>query len=369
MRILVTGARGFIGQNLCLKLTEEGHQVLAFGRDSNESVLFKMIQEADAVCHLAGANRPQSETEFEEVNCVFTRRLCELAERGGKLLPIVFTSSSQVGKNKKSYARSKQQAEKILIEYGRRTGAPVKILRLPNVFGKWCRPNYNSVVATFCHNIAHDIQISIHDASRKMQLIYVDDLAQDLIRMLKSGLAGNVYVTLGPVYETTVGDLAQDLREFRNWQDSRMVGKVGCGYHRALYSTYLSYLPTNRFSYRIKSHRDARGLFCEILKTPDSGQVSFFTALPGSTRGGHYHHSKNEKFLVVKGSAKFRFRHLLTGVRFELETSDVQPEIVETIPGWTHDITNSGDSEMVVVLWANELFDPANPDTFRMPVQ
>jgi UDP-2-acetamido-2,6-beta-L-arabino-hexul-4-ose reductase len=196
----------------------------------------------------------------------------------------------------------------------------------------------------------------------------VDDLVHDLIRIFNSGLAGDIYVTSGPVYETTVGDLAQDLLEFRNWQDSLLVSKVGSGYHRALYSTYLSYLPTNRFSYRVQPHRDERGLFCEILKTPSCGQVSYFTVLPGSRRGGHYHHSKNEKFLVVKGRAKFRFRNLLTGERFELETSDVQPEIVETIPGWTHDITNSGDSEMVVVLWANELFDPANPDTFHMPI-
>jgi UDP-2-acetamido-2,6-beta-L-arabino-hexul-4-ose reductase len=369
MKILVTGARGFIGQNLGLQLAEQGHQVLAFGRDSDESVLLAMLQEADTVCHLAGVNRPQTEEEFEEVNYGLTRRLCELAAQTGKSLPIVFSSSSQVGENESAYARSKEQAENLVIDYGRRTDAPVKILRLPNVFGKWCRPNYNSVVATFCHNIAHDLQISIHDASRKLRLIYVDDLVHDLIRIFKDGLAGDIYGTAGPVYETTVGELAHDLQEFHKGHDSLMVGEVGRGYHRALYSTYLSYLPTNRFSYRVKPHRDARGVFCEMLKTSASGQVSFFTALPGVTRGGHYHHSKNEKFLVVKGRAKFRFRQLLTGERHELEASAEQPEIVETIPGWTHDITNIGDSEMVVVLWANELFDRANPDTFSMPVQ
>jgi UDP-2-acetamido-2,6-beta-L-arabino-hexul-4-ose reductase len=369
MKILVTGAHGFIGKNLGLQMAEQGHQMLAVRRDLDESMLLAMLREADAICHLAGANRPQTEAEFEEVNCGLTRRLCELAAQTGKSLPIVFSSSSQVGENENPYARSKQQAEDIVIDHGRRTGAPVKILRLPNVFGKWCRPNYNSVVATFCHNIAHDLQISIHDASRKLRLVYVDDLVQDLIRMFKNEFAGDVYRTASPIYETTVGELANDLQEFHKGRDNLMVGEVGRGYHRALYSTYLSYLPVNRFSYRIRAHRDARGVFCEMLKTPASGQVSFFTALPGVTRGGHYHHSKNEKFLVLKGRARFRFCQLLTVERYELETSDEQPEIVETIPGWAHDITNVGESEMLVLLWANELFDRSNPDTFSMPVQ
>jgi UDP-2-acetamido-2,6-beta-L-arabino-hexul-4-ose reductase len=368
MKILVTGAHGFIGRNLGQQLIERGHQVLAFGRDSDESALSAMLREADAVCHLAGANRPKTETEFEEVNCGLTQRLCELAAQAGKPLPIVLSSSSQVEEHESLYACSKQQAEDIVIDYGRRTGAPVKILRLPNVFGKWSRPNYNSVVATFCHNITHGLEICINDASRKLRLIYVDDLVNDLIRMLKEGLAGDVYGTSGPVYETTVGELALDLLEFHKGRDNLMVGEVGCGYYRALYSTYLSYLPTDRFAYRVPVHRDARGVFCEMLKTPDSGQISFFTALPGITRGGHYHHTKNEKFLVVKGRAKFRFRQLLTGERHEIETSDEQPEIVETIPGWTHDITNIGDAEMVVVLWANEIFDRARPDTYNCPL-
>ncbi|MDA1075341.1 MAG: NAD-dependent epimerase/dehydratase family protein [Proteobacteria bacterium] len=369
MKILVTGTRGFIGQNLALQLAEQGHQALAFGRDSDESMLLALLREADGVCHLAGANRPRTEIEFEEINCGLTRRLCELAEQTGKILPIVFSSSSQVGENESPYARSKQQAEKIVIDYGKRAGVSVKILRLPAVFGKWCRPNYNSVVATFCHNIANGLQVSIHDASRQLRLIYVDDLVHDLIRMFKNGLTGEIYGTVAPVYKTTVGELAHDLQEFHRGHDSLMVGDVGLGYHRALYSTYLSYLPTSRFSYRVPVHRDVRGVFCEMLKTPTSGQISFFTALPGITRGKHYHHSKNEKFLVVKGRARFRFRQLLTGERHELETSDEQPEIVETIPGWTHDITNVGDAEMVVVLWANELFDRANPDTFSIPVE
>lgn len=368
MKILVTGAHGFIGRNLSLGLAEQGHKVLTFGRDSDERGLFVMLREADAICHLAGINRSQTKTEFEEVNCGLTRRLCRLAAQTGKSLPIVFSSSSQVGENESHYAQTKQQAENIVIDYGQRTGAPVKILRLPNVFGKWCRPNYNSVVATFCYNITRDLQIDVHDASHMLRLIYVDDLVQDLICMFKNGLMGKVYETVGPVYGTTVGELAQDLRHFHEGHDSLRVGKVGIGYHRALYSTYLSYLPVSRFSYRIPVHRDARGVFCEMLKTPASGQVSFFTALPGVTRGGHYHHSKNEKFLVVKGRARFRFRQLLSGERYELDTSDVQPEIVETIPGWTHDITNIGTDEMVVMLWANEIYDCAKPDTYTCPV-
>ena len=252
-----------------------------------------------------------------------------------------------------------------------RTGAVAHLFRLPNVFGKWCRPNYNSAVATFCHNIARGLPIQINDPAAPVTLVYVDDVVERFIELMDGADAAvdaEGFATVTPQYTTTVGELARLIETFRASRDTLVTERVGTGLVRALYSTYVSYLPPELFAYTVPMHGDARGVFVEMLKTPDCGQFSFFTAHPGITRGGHYHHTKTEKFLVIKGEARFKFRHMQTGETHELVTSGAKAEIVETVPGWTHDITNIGSDEMVVMLWANEVFDRAKPDTYACPL-
>ena len=250
-------------------------------------------------------------------------------------------------------------------------GTSVHVFRLPNVFGKWCKPNYNSAVATFCHNITRDLPVEINDPNANVTLIYVDDVLDRFIDLMDGADAipdADGFETVAPQYTVTVGELVRQITAFRECRGSLVVDHVGKGFMRALYATYVSYLPVERFAYEVPQYGDARGVFVEMLKTPDCGQFSYFTAHPGITRGGHYHHTKTEKFLVIKGQARFRFRHMQTGQVHELETRGEKPEIVETVPGWTHDITNIGQDEMVVMLWANEIFDRARPDTYACPV-
>jgi UDP-2-acetamido-2,6-beta-L-arabino-hexul-4-ose reductase len=259
-------------------------------------------------------------------------------------------------------------AEEALISLEKDTGSPVYLYRLPNVFGKWSRPNYNSAVATFCHNIANDLPVQINDPASVINLVYIDDVIQNFLRLLQEQPAGVVWPEVSPAYKITVGELAEQIRVFKSGRESMVTEPVGVGFTRALYSTYLSFLRPEQFTYPLTAHADARGRFVEMLKTKDSGQFSFFTAHPGITRGGHYHHSKNEKFLVIQGKARFGFRHVVTGETYELFTEGEKPEVVETVPGWSHDITNIGDNEMIVMLWANEIFDRQHPDTVTFKV-
>lgn len=373
MRVLVTGANGFIGKNLLLYLQEKGGiEVVPFTREHNADDLPELLKGVDWVFHLAGINRPETPGEFVTGNTELTERLCRAIKACGRQVPVVYTSSIQAELDN-DYGRSKRAAEDILLALQQDTGNPVYIYRLPNVFGKWARPNYNSVVATFCHNIARDLPIQINDPSAVIRLVYVDDVI-DSFMVLLAGVESintrieNSYVEIAPEYRLTVGELAEQLNRFKATRDNLITEPVGTGLVRALYATYVSYLPPERFTYPVPQHRDARGVFVEMLKTPDAGQFSFFTAPPGITRGGHYHHSKTEKFLVIKGKARFRFRHMVTGEFYELHTSGERSEIVETVPGWTHDVTNVGDDELICMLWANEIFDRNKPDTFTCPV-
>jgi UDP-2-acetamido-2,6-beta-L-arabino-hexul-4-ose reductase len=248
---------------------------------------------------------------------------------------------------------------------------PVHVFRLPNVFGKWCKPNYNSAVATFCHNIARGIPIQVNDPAALVTLVYVDDVIARFMQLMDGADAcrdTGGSEAIAPQYTTTVGELARQIQAFKHSRSTLMTDRVGTGLLRALYATYVSYLPPELFTYTVPQYGDTRGVFAEMLKTPDCGQFSYFTAHPGITRGGHYHHSKTEKFLVIKGQARFKFRHMHTGETYDLNTSGDKAEVVETVPGWTHDITNVGPEEMVVMLWANEIFDRARPDTFTCPV-
>jgi UDP-2-acetamido-2,6-beta-L-arabino-hexul-4-ose reductase len=263
---------------------------------------------------------------------------------------------------------SKKAAETSLLAFAERSGNPAYVLRLPNVFGKWCRPNYNSAVATFCHNVARGLPIRIDNPAAPLALVYIDDVVAGIVDLLDAGDGVSGFREIGPVYRTTVGAVADLILRFRDDRAQALIETVGEGLTRALYATYVAALPTDAFSYPLVPHIDPRGAFSEMLKTRNSGQISVFTAHPGVTRGGHYHHTKTEKFLVVKGEARFKFRHMLTGETHEIRTSDAEPTVVETVPGWTHDITNIGDDTLICVLWANEIFDRQRPDTIQEAV-
>lgn len=368
MKVLVTGANGFIGKNLQMHLQEKGgFEVVPFTREHTEQDLPGLLDGVDWVVHLAGINRPQDPAEFTTGNVGLTQALCNAVQATGRYIPIIFSSSIQAERDN-DYGNSKREAEEALLALHEATGNPVYLYRLANVFGKWARPNYNSAVATFCHNIARDMPVQINDPDAVITLVYVDDVIASFLSLLGGEPQNGPFVDVEPVYQITVGELASQLNRFKATRANLITEPVGTGLVRALYSTYVSYLPPERFTYTVPQHGDERGVFVEMLKTPDAGQFSFFTAHPGITRGGHYHHSKTEKFLVIKGKACFRFRHMLTGEFYELFTDGAKPEIVETVPGWTHDITNVGDDELVCMLWANEIFDRNNPDTFACPV-
>ncbi len=370
MKVLVTGTDGFIGKNLLARFAEMAYiEALRFSRQNSEQELPELIAAADAIIHLAGINRPLSPEEFAIGNTGLTTTISQLLINTKRTIPVLFASSTQAALDN-PYGSSKRTAEQALRQYGEQTGAAVTIYRLPNVFGKWCKPNYNSAVATFCHNIANGLPITIHDPKSPMTLVHVDDVINDFIQVLlhTPNLNKQAFRAVAPEYHTTVGELAQQIEGFRNSRNTLITSKVGTGLLRALYSTYVSYLPTTDFTYSVPKYGDQRGVFVEMLKTLDAGQFSFFTAHPGITRGGHYHHTKTEKFLVIKGKARFGFRHILTDETYALETDGDNPQIVETIPGWAHDITNIGTDEMIVMLWANEIFDRSRPDTFAHPV-
>lgn len=376
MKVLITGANGFIGKNLQLHLAERKDvEAVCFTRNDAAANLPELLEGVDFVFHLAGVNRPKDQAEFVSGNVDLTLALCQAvsevaAATIGKKIPIVYASSIQANCDN-PYGRSKHSAEQALFSLAENHQIPVHIFRLPNVFGKWCKPNYNSAVATFCHNIARDLPIQLNDPAAPITLVYVDDVIARFIQLMDGAdacVGTDGFSTVVPQYTATVGALAHWVQTFKDSRNTLMTERVGAGLMRALYATYVSYLPVESFIYSLPRHADQRGEFVEMLKTPDCGQFSYFTAHPGITRGGHYHHTKTEKFLVIRGQAKFKFRHMQSGQTYELLTSGDKAEVVETVPGWTHDITNIGNDEMVVMLWANEVFDPERPDTFHCAV-
>lgn len=359
-RVLITGSAGFIGKNLTCRLGELGsYEISPFVRGDNLDSI--NIGSIDVVVHLAGENRPLDEADFQLVNADLTKSLCELLKKSGRHIPILFSSSSQATQNN-PYGLSKLAAEKIIEKYTRETGSPAYIFRLPGVFGKWSKPNYNSVVSTFCHNIAREQEIKINNPDTKIELVYIDDVVDEFLRILDENPDGLNFVDIQPRYEISLRELADKILSFGNCRTALMTERVGKGLVRALYSTYISYLPKEKFVYDVPIHSDERGSFVEMLKTPDCGQFSFFTVHPGVTRGSHYHHSKTEKFLVVRGSVLMRFRNIMNGETYKARISSDKPQIIDSIPGWVHDITNDGNEDAVVMLWANEVFDENHPD-------
>jgi len=366
--VAVTGANGFLGRNLVQRLRERGFELRCVPHTASGEELRALLTDVRIVFHLAGVTRPEEISGFTAGNEESTRAVCDTLIALGRPTPLVYASSIQAILDN-PYGRSKRAAEVIVADYARTAAAPTFNFRLPNVFGKWGRPDYNSVVATFCYNIARGLPIVISDPAAPLSLAYVDDVVEKFIAIADELPAqGDVNCTVAPVYQTTVGEVAEQIQVFRRSRQTLVASRVGTGFIRALHSTYVSYLAPADFAYPLVEHTDARGAFVEMMRTPDCGQFSFFTAHPGVTRGSHYHHSKTEKFLVVEGRARFRFRHLLTNETFEILASGDEPVIVETVPGWVHDITNIGDSKMVAILWANEVFDEDRPDTIAAKV-
>jgi UDP-2-acetamido-2,6-beta-L-arabino-hexul-4-ose reductase len=365
--IAVTGANGFLGANLVVRLTEDGHEVRPITRETAPSDAGTALGEAEIIFHLAGVNRPDDEGEFLRSNRDYTSLVAQHVAAGGNR-PFIIYSSSAKALDDSPYGNSKLAGEQILLELAAAGQATVSIWRLPNLFGKWSRPNYNSVVATFCHNAARQVPLRIDDSNARLSLLYVDDLIDQWRALIARPPMESGFAEPKHVYRATVGDLAGMIQQFADCRMRGTVLDVGSGLSRALYASFIAALPSDSASYPLDARKDPRGSFVEVLKTPSSGQISYFTAHPGVTRGGHYHHSKVEKFLVAHGTGRFRFRHVRSGERFELTSSAAEPLMIETIPGWAHDVTNVGEGELVVLTWANERFDPERPDTYSLPL-
>lgn len=371
MKVLITGADGFIAKNLRLFLKENSnYDIINFSKKNSQSELYDLVAKSDFIFHLAGVNRSKNPEEFNLGNEDMTLKLCEAIKKCKKKIPIVYSSSIKVDE-KTPYGLSKLNTENLLSDFGKKYKNQVYIYRLPNVFGKWCKPNYNSVVSTFCHNIIHDIPITINNSEDLINLVYIDDVINDFLKLInnfKKDIDFINYKSINPVYQITVGELAKQISSFKKNRASSLLGCFGKELTRALYSTYISYLSKEEFSYPIKQQIDQRGTFMEMLKTSNCGQFSCFTLLPQMTRGNHYHHSKTEKFLVIQGHALFKFLNLDTLDTYEKTVKSNNPVIIDTIPGWAHSIKNIGDEEMVVMLWANEIYDPLRPDTHKYKI-
>ncbi|WP_283129476.1 NAD-dependent epimerase/dehydratase family protein [Allofournierella massiliensis] len=368
--ILITGAGGFIGKNLVATLKTAGYtDLMLFERDDTPETLADYAARAGFVFHLAGINRPKNPSEFYAGNAGLTETLLALLDKAGNKAPVLVTSSTQATLDN-DYGKSKAQAEQAIFAHGQTTGAPVYVFRLPGVFGKWCRPNYNSVVATFCHNSANGLPLSVRDPEYRLPLVYIDDVVASFVAALDGNcIREGDYCVVPVVHETTLGHLAETIEGFaRNRETLDVPDQTPGSLEQKLYSTWLSYLPADRFSYPLNMHCDNRGSFTEFLHTPAHGQVSINISRPGIVKGNHWHHSKNEKFLVVKGTGVIRFRALNSTEVIEYHVSGDKLEVVDIPTGYTHNIENVGEDDMVTVMWANEVFDPDHPDTFFLPV-
>ncbi len=372
MKVLVTGAKGFIGKNLITVLErKEGVTVLPFDIDTPTEMLEEYCKECDFVYNLAGVNRPEHVEEFMEGNFGFATTLIETLKKYGNNCPVMNSSSIQAALDN-PYGKSKKAGEDMLFAYGQETGAPVYIYRFPNVFGKWCRPNYNSAVATFCYNIARDLPIQVNDRSTVMHLVYIDDVVEELLQALDSHPHVNAdgYCYVPVEHEISLGEIVDLLYSFKESRKSLMIPNMTeNSIEKKLYSTYLSYLPEDSFSYPLLMHEDARGSFTEILKSVDRGQVSINISKPGITKGNHWHHTKNEKFVVVSGKGVIRFRKIGSDEIIEYHVSGDKLEVVDIPTGYTHSIVNEGDSDMVTLMWCNECFNPEKPDTIYEMVE
>lgn len=369
MNILVTGANGFIGKNLISWLERQDNiKILTFDRENNTNELENLLAIADIVYHLAGVNRPQTEDEFKTGNTDLTADLCNMLLQHGRPIPIFLASSTQALLDN-PYGISKRQAEDLVIRYAAQSGASVSIYRLTNVFGKWCRPNYNSVVATFCHHIAHNLPITISDPARELELVYIDDVVKAFLSDLTAANpAGVTYRTVSPSHTITLGCLADLIRSFLDARHTLNIPDFSNPLVGKLYGTYLSYLPEDNFSYKLDQKCDPRGCLAEFAKSPTFGQIFVSRTAPGVTRGHHYHHTKAEKFLVLEGEAMIRFRHLHSDQVIEYPVRGEDFRVVDIPTGYTHSIENIGARELITLFWASEVFNLGQPDTCFEPV-
>lgn len=369
MKILVTGAKGFIGKNLIAELRNRKYDdIFEYDRETDPFLLGEYCKEADFVFHLAGVNRPKEKSEFMEGNFGFTSDLLDSLKKHNNTCPVMISSSIQAELDN-PYGESKKAGEDLLISYGEETGAKVLIYRFPNVFGKWCRPDYNSAVATFCHNIANDLPIQVNDSSIVMNLVYIDDVVNEL----NDALEGNenkvdLFCEVPVVHTITLGEIVDLIYSFKKSREDRSIPNMSDSFTKKLYSTYLSYLPKNQFSYVLKMNVDQRGSFTEFIKTPDRGQVSVNISKPGITKGNHWHHTKNEKFLVVSGKGVIRFRRIDSDEVIEYFVSGDKMEVVDIPTGYVHNITNMGNSDLITIMWANETYNPKDADTHYLEV-
>jgi len=365
-KIIVTGSEGFVARNLIVALERlDGVEVLPFNRRHGLEVLNQYLEETDFIFHLAGVNRPKQIEEFDSGNRGLTEYLATALVKQGRAVPIVFSSSVQAG-NGSPYGQSKLAAEKCLLEYGARMHVEVFPIRLPNLFGKWSRPNYNSVVSSFCYNVVHGLTLEISDRQNRLDLAYIDDVVELFLSIFLDGQLPDEPIL--PIIKTTLGELADLINSFSEQRTSALIPQMGDKLTRELYTTYLSYLERDSFVYDLCVYNDNRGSLFELFKSEGFGQIFVSKTFPGITRGNHYHDSKVEKFCVVQGQAKVAFRHIEEDVSFSFCVHGGQIQIVDIPPGYTHSITNIGNDEMIVLFWANEIFNPAMPDTYYSEV-
>ena len=367
MKILVTGSKGFIGKNLCYQLENEKHEIFRYDLGNTVEELASMIEEVDFIFHLAGINRPQNVEEFYKGNSDLTKTIIELIEKGQHRIPILLSSSIQAAMEN-DYGKSKLQAEEHIYEYGIKNDIPVYIYRLANVFGKWSKPNYNTVIATFCYKIARGEAIEINDPGKEVSFVYIDDVVKSFISCLEVPINKERYLGIQPIYTKTLQELADLIYSYKKSRDNFEIISVNDEFSKKLYSTYLSFLAEDDFSYPSINHMDDRGSFSELFKGSTFGQVSINISKPGITKGNHWHHTKTEKFVVVKGKGLIRFRKIDSDDIIEYPVSGDEIQIVDIPPGYTHSIVNTGEEDLVTIIWANELFDAENPDTYYLEV-
>lgn len=371
MNILVTGAKGFIGKNLIAELKNRGYSdIMEFDVDTEKDLLDEYCKKADFVFNLAGVNRPDSIEDFKKGNYGFASELLKTLKKYNNKCPVMLSSSIQAALNN-PYGTSKKEGEELFFRYGKEYGVDVLVYRFPNVFGKWCRPNYNSVIATFCYNITHNLPIKINDPETQLNLVYIDDVVNELINAIEDepnrGEDGFCYVPI--THTQKLGEIANLLYEYRESRSNLSIANMKeNSFSKKLYATYLSYLPKDSFSYILKMNEDERGSFTEIIRTAERGQFSVNISKPGITKGNHWHHTKNEKFVVVSGKAVIKFRQIDSDDIISYEVSGEKIEVVDIPPGYTHNITNVGETDLVTFMWCSECFNPEEPDTYYLEV-
>lgn len=369
MKILVTGANGFVGKNLVAELNNKGYkEVYKFDIDTDKALLDVYTKNCEFIFHLAGVNRPKDEKEFMEGNFGFTSELLALLKKHGNKAPILITSSIQAERDN-PYGKSKKAGEELIFKYSSEIGAKALVYRLTNLFGKWSKPNYNSVVATFCFNIARGLDIQINNLDAELTLCYIDDILDEFLKALNCNETRNgIYCCVPITHNIKLGDLANRIRSFKVSRDNLIIPDMSDELTKKLYSTYLSFLPENEFSYNLNMHCDIRGSFTEFIRTPERGQVSVNISKPSITKGNHWHNTKNEKFLVVSGKGVIRFRKIDSDEVVEYFVSGENLQVVDIPTGYTHNIENLGDTDMITIMWANECFNPDKPDTYFLEV-